>query len=391
MSSTFETDLRAGLHQLAAIIPSEATERLIQIDYNPRAPEHHRRGWSIATAAGVALAGCLAAVILLLTSSTGPLEVPMAYAGWSALPAKPTAGALGAALDACNRNLGLSDDRYTPHFAGQPVLTDARGKYVAAIYARFPSTYVCISDGKLTATLTGGFNTLSFYAAPGPNQLGLPTGLGGHAPGFPGSNPHQQLPPRLRAAMQADPQFKHNPALLAKVEAARQQGLDQGVESNLSGLAGKSIASVTLVFGTATVDATVENGWYFAWWPNIDYPTSVQVTTRSGSTITSKMNCKSASRSCVFAGTRSASTPGRNDPGTDTVSATEGMQAEGYLAETAGPKGKTLMILTNGQVQTLPTSLVSHLNAARKSEGRPAIPSVNAARAQTLEKQASGH
>src|SRR5580658_4425891 len=103
MSSTFETDLRARLDGLAAMVPSEASERLFQIDYQPRGTKRRRTRWPVATGAGVALAGGLAAVILLLSSSSGPLAVPMAYAGWSAVPTKPAPGALALAVDTCNR------------------------------------------------------------------------------------------------------------------------------------------------------------------------------------------------------------------------------------------------------------------------------------------------
>jgi hypothetical protein len=78
--------------------------------------------------------------------------------------------------------------------------------------------------------------------------------------------------------------------------------IDQGVETNLVGLAGSKIAAVTFVFANGeTVDATIQNGWYFVWWPNIDHPASVQITSTSGSTISSQMNCKPGASSCVFA------------------------------------------------------------------------------------------
>jgi hypothetical protein len=226
----------------------------------------------------------------------------MAYADWSATPVTPTPAALAAAVAACNRIDSRTHYSGTPMLTGQPVLTDARGKYVAAIYASGSSVNVCISDGHDTGSSTGG-GTLGFYATPGPDQLGLPTGGGGSAPGFPGANPNQPLPPQMRTAMQAQPQLKNNPSLLAKDEAERQHALDQGVETHLVGLAGSDIADATFVFANGkTVTATVQNGWYFAWWPNIDQPTSVQVTTRDGKTITSQMHCKPGTNSCMLAG-----------------------------------------------------------------------------------------
>jgi hypothetical protein len=225
----------------------------------------------------------------------------MAYADWSATPVTPTPAALAAAVAACNRIDSWTHYSGTPMLTGQPVLTDARGKYVAAIYVSGQSVNWCISDGRNNASSTGG-GTLDSYTAPGPDQLGLPTGGGASAPGFPGANPNRPLPPEVRTAMQANPQLKSNPSLLAKQEAARQHVIDQGVETNLVGLAGGNLAAVTFVFANGeTVDATIQNDWYFVWWPNIDRPASVQITTTSGSTISSQMNCQPGTNSCVFA------------------------------------------------------------------------------------------
>jgi hypothetical protein len=59
-------------------------------------------------------------------------------------------------------------------------------------------------------------------------------------------------------------------------------------------MAGNNVSAVTFDFTDGpTVDATVHNGWYFAWWPNLDNPTSVQITTTSGQTQTDK--CSSPS------------------------------------------------------------------------------------------------
>ena len=56
-----------------------------------------------------------------------------------------------------------------------------------------------------------------------------------------------------------------------------------GVESDDFGMAGSDVSAVTFDFaGGLTVDATVQNGWYFAWWPTLDDPASVQITTTSG-------------------------------------------------------------------------------------------------------------
>jgi hypothetical protein len=264
MTSPFEDELRATLGEHAALMPADTADRLAQIDYWPASPRRVRV-WPIAGAAGVAVACCAVIAVLLFSSSSGPLGVSMAYAGWSATPTKPTPTVLAKAIAACN---WLANDRSAAKLVGRRVLTDERRKYVAVIYVSGTRESDCISDGRHTSTGVG-FNDgiLKRYAAPGPDQLGLASGGGGPAPGFPGGRS------------------------------------GHGVYENTMGLAGSNIIAVTFRFGDRmTVEATVQNGWYFAWWPNTDYPTSVQLRTKSGSTITSPLNCKTGVRGCAFAG-----------------------------------------------------------------------------------------
>jgi hypothetical protein len=263
MTSPFEAELRAKLREYAALMPADTADRLAQIDYWP-ARRRRVRVWSIAGAAGVTAACCAVIAVVLVSSSTGPLGVSMAYAGWSATPTKQTPAALAKATAACN---WLADHRGAAHLRGRRVLTDQRGKFVAVIYVSGTQETDCISDGRHTATGVGQSDVMfKRYAAPGPDQLGL-GGVGSSpAAGFPGSRSH-------------------------------------GVYTYTLGLAGSNITAVTFRFGDrVTVDATVQNGWYFAWWPNSDSPTSVQLTTKSGPTITSPFNCRTAARGCAFAG-----------------------------------------------------------------------------------------
>ncbi|MGH2894514.1 MAG: hypothetical protein ACRDPM_14805 [Solirubrobacteraceae bacterium] len=160
------------------------------------------------------------------------------------------------------------------------------GRYAAMVYHPTGSqVFVCLTDGKRGA----GSQMSSFgrrgIPKPGPDQLiGLGGGAGA-APGFPGGNPNQ-LPAQYRNQSGATKQrFRR---LLA-----------MGVESDVVGMAGRRVAAVTFDFtGGLTVDATVRNGWYFAWWPNLDRPTSVQITTSSGQTKTDE--CLSRSQASAW-------------------------------------------------------------------------------------------
>ncbi len=217
--------------------------------------------WPAVGGISAALAAGVVAAVVLLSSSA-----PAAYAGWTPVPTTPSPAALASATAACNwERRGLSG----PVMHGRPVLSDARGRYTAALYVFGDRVFECISDGIRDHTGSGMNNmTLRFYAAPRPDQLGLPAGGGGSAPGF-------------------------SPA-------------DQ--ETHLEGRAGSDIATVTFTFADrTTVHATVQNGWYFAWWPRNDYPTSVHIRTTAGATITSPMpasKCRAHAKSCVFAGFR---------------------------------------------------------------------------------------
>jgi hypothetical protein len=95
-----------------------------------------------------------------------------------------------------------------------------------------------------------------------------------------------------------------------RVRIERMQGGGYGPYT--FGQAGSDVSAVTITFASGKkVAATVENGWYFVWWPltNTSAPVRVTVTTSSGtktSPITSSngvnvaAGCQPDSSSCVF-------------------------------------------------------------------------------------------
>jgi hypothetical protein len=214
---------------------------------------------------------------MLLSSGATP-----AYAGWTPDPTTPTPAALTAATRACDWQI---NGNRPPVLNGKPVLTDARGRYTAQLYVTKNDVRFCISPGHHTGTESGSSpGLLWFYAAPGPDQLGLSDNGGGSARGFGTSNPNE------------DDFVRH-----------------------AFGLAGRNVRAVSFRFaGGSVVRATVEHGWYFAWWPNMNYPASVAVTTTSG-TIRSPMEptggqgrgCRFGGRGCVWAGVRRHPDPPR--------------------------------------------------------------------------------
>jgi len=255
MSELSESKLRSAFATRLQGLSPDREARLCAVDYRSRA-RRRRRVWAATGTGTTALTGGVVAAVLLLTSGASVAQ------GWTAVPNAPSASAVARATAACN---WLNRGNRPPTLTGTPVLTDARGSYTAALYVSGNVVQTCISNGQHHGTgLSTNSRQLGFETVPGPDQLGDPSGDGGRAPGFPGS----------------------------------------GQEMDVQGLAGSNVSAVAFEFADGnTVVATVQNGWYFAWWPGRAWPTSVKVTTTS-KTATSPMSvsaCRSQSSRCVFA------------------------------------------------------------------------------------------
>ena len=246
MTSPFEAELRAKLREYAGLMPADTADRLAHIDYWPARAEtgpcmvdRWRRGCR-----GRLLRRHRRAAVLLIDRSAGRLD---GLRGLERDTYEAEPAAVAKAIAACNwladhrarRTSARTTSAHRPTRAGSSRSSTYPG----------PEETDCISDGRHTATGVGSDGHMfKLYAAPGPDQLGLGGGGSSPAAGFPGSR-------------------------------------SRGVYSYTLGLAGSNITAVTFRFGDRmTVDATVQNGWYFAWWPNSDSPTSVRLTTKSGST-----------------------------------------------------------------------------------------------------------
>jgi hypothetical protein len=273
MNDLLESELRTAFAARLETVSPEREARLCAFDYRSRA-RRHRRVWA---AMGTALTGGVVAAILMLSSGASVAQ------GWTPIPTAPSAAAVAAATAACN---WVDAPNGPPALTGTPVLTDGRGSYTAAIYVSGDVTHTCISNGQHTATgiATDDGVTLRLHAAPGPDQLGDPSGGGGSAPGF----------------------------------RASDGSTSSNQEEDVHGLAGSDVSAVTFAFADgSTVQATVQNGWYFAWWPSDSWPTTVQVTTGSG-TRTSPMSagaCRSQATGCVFAEPKPRESPSAGGAG----------------------------------------------------------------------------
>jgi hypothetical protein len=183
-------------------------------------------------------------------------------------------------------------------FAGPPILTVVHGSSTAILN---------VTDGRVDLCVIGGDqkNLHAFFVSnienygpvrdtPGADHLSVPyagdNGVGGGrvAPSLKG------VPAGLRHRRRGSlgfPQYM--------------QGGGYGPYA--PGQAGSDVSAVTFKFANGkTVDASVKNGWYFAWWPWISTPTSVTVTTNSGTT-TSRLSSSNAQSVAVIPGCRPGS------------------------------------------------------------------------------------
>jgi len=159
------------------------------------------------------------AAIVTLGSSAAP-----AFAGWQPTPTTPAPGQLAQAAQACGQDLG------------SPVLTDSRGPYTASIYADSTTSDLCLSGNGVSMS-SNSTSVAPVSVAAGQIQLG-----GG--------------------------------------------GTRDSAGNALTLVDGRTGAGVTAVTiersDGSSVQATVANGWYLAWWPGTVTATNAEVTTASG-------------------------------------------------------------------------------------------------------------
>jgi len=164
--------------------------------------------------------GVAAAVAAIVTigSSAAP-----AFAGWQATPSTPAPGQLAQAVQACGQNLG------------SPVLTDSRGPYTASIYADSATSAVCLSGNGVS--MSSSSTTVATDVAAGQIQ--------------------------------------------------RNGGGTRDAAGNaltvVDGRTGAGVTAVTIQRSDgSSVQATVANGWYLAWWPGTVSATNAEISTASG-------------------------------------------------------------------------------------------------------------
>jgi hypothetical protein len=204
-----------------------------------------RRVGKLPTIGALGITGIAAAfaAIVALGSSAAP-----AFAGWQSTPTTPAPGQLAQAAQACGQNLG------------SPVLSDSRGPYTASIYANSTTSDVCLSGNGVSMSSRSTSATPATVAA---GQIQLNGG-----------------------------------------------GTRDGAGNSLTLVDGRTGASVTAVTiersDGSSVQATVTNGWYLAWWPGTVAATTAEVTTASGTSTESVPSAPTLSAPTCPSGARCA-------------------------------------------------------------------------------------
>ena len=214
--------------QLEQHLREALSQRAAQLDPGSiarlRAIDYHPRRRRIRKLPAIGALGAtgiaaVVAAIVTLGSSAAP-----AFAGWQPTPTSPAPGQLAQAAQACGQDLG------------SPVLTDSRGPYTASIYADATTSDVCLSGNGVS------ISSRSTSVAP---------------------------------------------ASVAAGQIQRDGGGTRDSAGNaltlVDGRTGAGVTAVTIDRSDgSSVQATVANGWYVAWWPGTVAATYAQVTTASG-------------------------------------------------------------------------------------------------------------
>lgn len=280
MTDLIEDELRAAFEHKAHELPAEVTTRLNAFPYHPGAGRLAR--WP-ALATGLAAAAAVV-VIAIVSLSSGTTA---AVAGWTAVPARVSGASLSAARKACGNVAGT-----------QVLAAESRGPFVAIVFTRNGAPWQCITRGPRVLLKQTTRYPARLYATVPAGKITAPS-IVQHAYGAVAKR-------RLVALNKTEGQlfrdrrhhrshFQRDVRETAKLDKEI-EGIKTGPKAliSLTGTAGKGVIGVQFVLADGkTVSATVQDGWYEAWWPGstkqaATYAVRAEVTTLSG-TRSSKM------------------------------------------------------------------------------------------------------
>jgi hypothetical protein len=245
MTSPLETELRSALAQRAADVPPDAIERLLAVDYQPRARSPRTR--LVLTGSGVAVIATAAGIVV---STIGP-GVQSAFASWSPTPTSPASGQVTTAEATCSTAVGVLANHPLPvteapgpfaNVGWQPTAEDVRGLFTLVSYQGTAGTTTDVA-----ACLSGG----SSWSV-GPQVLMAET----------------------------------DPANSLSASGVANEAATWNIASGDTvalGQVGSAVTGVTLSLSDGTqLVTTVGNGYFTAWWPSDATMLSAEVTTAQG-------------------------------------------------------------------------------------------------------------
>ncbi len=258
MIEQLESELREAFAERAGGISADAFARLRHTDYHPRSPIQRK---AMALGGTAAAAGVAGIAVSLIGFGAG---TPRAFAGWTPSPTPSASGQTTTAEAACKAHLATPAEleRARQQASGRPstpgewptssgewrtVLTDTRGPYTIMLLANTGGYRRCLTGPGFPGPAIGGGDGSAASQS-------VPAGqLGGFSYGFSGA-------------------------------------IDGHPYADTSGRVGSGVSAVTFVLSDGShVAASVENGWFLAWWPGSQTTASVEVSTSAG-THTQQLN-----------------------------------------------------------------------------------------------------
>jgi hypothetical protein len=186
-----------------------------------RAVDYRPRSRSLPSRPALGALGLTAAVAAATAAILLGSSAAPAFAGWTASPTAPLPGQLAAADQGCGTS------------AGTPVLTDTRGPYTASIYA---GGSTCVEGNGITISSS--------------REGGAPASI---------------------------------PAGTIELNGAGESDSEGHALTMVDGPIGAGVTGVAITRSDgSSVQATVQNGWYLAWWPGTEHAVTAQVASASG-------------------------------------------------------------------------------------------------------------
>lgn len=253
MIEQLESELREAFAERADGMPADAFARLHHADYHPRSPIQNK---VVALGGAAAVAGVAGIAVSLIGFGAG---TPRAFAGWTPSPTAPASGQTTAAEATCKAHMATPAEleRARQQASGRPsapgewptssgewrtAITDTRGPYTIVLLANTGGSATCLTGPEFPGPAIG----VSERSATSP----LPT---------------------IPTAQIGEPSYGFSRAT------------DEQPYMETSGRVGAGVSAVTFVLGDGShVAASVENGWFLAWWPGTQTTVAAEVSTPEG-------------------------------------------------------------------------------------------------------------